>query len=186
MFKKYWKEKHLKYKNEDWILRPTLFARDAVKYFRLGPLLRDSDGAPTSKGKILELGAGQGQDTRFFAEQGYEVVSTDLCEEGLKISKERTDKKLKKKIKFQVLNIEDDFPFAAETFDAVYAHLSLHYFDKDTTTKIFHEISRVLKKGGTFSFLVNSLNDPEYKDIINGKDKNYTKIEDDFFEMGGL
>ncbi|MFH0857075.1 MAG: class I SAM-dependent methyltransferase, partial [bacterium] len=47
-------------------------------------------------------------------------------------------------------------------------------------------ISRVLKKGGTFSFLVNSLNDPEYKDIINGKDKNYTKIEDDFFEMGGL
>lgn len=185
MSQKIWEEIHLKYKNEEWINKPTLFACDAVKYFRQSPLLRDSDGT-ASKGKILELGAGQGQDSRFFAENGYEVVSTDFCGEALKLSSEKTQGDLADKIIFQRLDISRAFPFPDELFDIVYAHLSLHYFDKARTEKIFKEISRVLKKGGIFAFLVNSLNDPECKKIKSGEEKDFKKIEDDFFKINGL
>ncbi|EFB42542.1 hypothetical protein pah_c004o030 [Parachlamydia acanthamoebae str. Hall's coccus] len=57
----------------------------------------------------------------------------------------------------------------------VYAHLSLHYFDLKTTLAILSEIERILKPGGVFAFLTNSVNDPEYK---TGK-----LLEEDFFQM---
>ena len=59
-----WKDLHQKfYKDADWIDKPNLFAQEAIKYF-------------PKYARILELGAGQGQDSRFFAEHGYEVVSS--------------------------------------------------------------------------------------------------------------
>lgn len=60
-----WKELHSSYQEQDWIKKPSLFAETVIQYF------------PKS-GKILELGAGHGQDTVFFTKQGYEVVSLIL------------------------------------------------------------------------------------------------------------
>lgn len=85
----------------------------------------------------------------------------------------------------QHLNLVEDFSFPSESFDVVYAHMSLHYFDHETTTKIFEEIARVLKPGGVLAFLVNSMRDPEvakrepiaeglYK--IDGMDKRYFTV----------
>ena len=55
--RKYWAEIHRKYARESWIDKPTLFAQNAINYF-------------PSKGKLLELGAGRGQDAYFFAPTG--------------------------------------------------------------------------------------------------------------------
>ncbi len=160
-----WSNIHSRYKKEDWIDKPSLFAQTAIAYF-------------PETGKILELGAGQGQDARFFAGQGYDVISTDSSDSALALNKAKLPQGLKGKITIQNLDISKGFPFPDESFDIVYAHLSLHYFDHDTTIKIFHEIERVLRKGGILAFLVNSTNDPEYQE---GE-----KIEKDFFRVEGM
>lgn len=78
-------------------------------------------------------------------------------------------------ITLKKVDLRDELPFDSESFDVVYAHLSLHYFDKETTVRLFGEIQRVLKKGGVFAFFVNSINDPEYK---TGKE-----LEPDYFQI---
>ena len=47
---KAWSELHNNYKKRDWINKPSIFAEQAIKYF-------------PSSGKVLELGAGLGQDS---------------------------------------------------------------------------------------------------------------------------
>lgn len=161
----HWQNKHKQYAATDWINMPSIFAEFAITHF------------PTT-GKILELGAGQGQDSRFFAEKGYQVTSTDRSEEALKLNLEKIPTELKSKIEVVNLDMEEPFPFEDETFEVVYSHLSLHYFADMGTRKIFAEISRVLKPGGIVAILVNSVNDPEYGVS--------TKIEDDYFENDGV
>jgi ubiquinone/menaquinone biosynthesis C-methylase UbiE len=46
------------------------------------------------------------------------------------------------------LSSADDLPFAEESFDFEMCHLSFNFFDN--LEKVIHEISRTLKKGGTF------------------------------------
>lgn len=160
-----WKKLHSNYKEQSWIEKPSLFAETAIKYF-------------PKFGKVLDLGAGQGQDSRFFAEHGHEVFSTDISDLALELNRAKIPPKLKDKITVEKLDLTSDFSYPDESFDVVYAHLSLHYFDKDTTIKIFGEIERVLKPGGIFAFLVNSTSDPEYR---TGQE-----IEEDFFKIDGM
>lgn len=158
-----WSDLHKIYKTQDWIDKPSLFAETAVTYF-------------PSKGRILELGAGQGQDSRFFAQQGYKVVSTDIESSALKQSKAKLNDDLKEAITLQLIDLREELPFDNESFDIVYAHLSLHYFDYEKTVRLFDEVRRVLKVGGIFAFLVNSVHDPEYN--------SGAKLEEDYFQIG--
>jgi SAM-dependent methyltransferase len=161
-----WKNHHQKYyKTAGWIDKPALFAQDAIKYF-------------PKTGKILDLGAGHGQDSRYFAEHGYDIVSTDFEESALELNRGKTSKKLATKISIQKLDLREPFPFTDSSFDVVYAHLSLHYFSGDQTKGIFAEIYRVLKPGGTIAFFTNSTNDPEYG--------TGPELERDYFMIEGL
>ena len=54
----YWNKLHNKYTKEDWIDKPSLFAQSIIKYF-------------PKTGQIIDIGGGQGQDSRFFAENEY-------------------------------------------------------------------------------------------------------------------
>ena len=65
MVNKHWQTKRKEYKSSDWSAQPSIFVQFVNDYL-------------PNKGKILELGAGIGQDTRYFADKGYEVVSTDF------------------------------------------------------------------------------------------------------------
>lgn len=143
-----WQDIHQNYKQQDWIDKPSIFAEQTIEYF-------------PKTGKVLELGAGQAQDGCYFAQQGYDVISTDLEASALELAKQKAcDKAVE--LHVQKVDLREQLPFEDESFDVVYAHLSLHYFDSETTTRLFGEIYRVLKSGGTFAFFVNSVNDPEY------------------------
>jgi hypothetical protein len=61
----YWDEQHDKYLSTDWIDKPSIFVQWVIDYF------------PPS-GSVLDLGAGQAQDSRFLTEKGYEVMATDF------------------------------------------------------------------------------------------------------------
>jgi SAM-dependent methyltransferase len=157
-----WSDLHNTYKNQDWIDKPSIFATQAVEFF-------------PSHGKLLELGAGLGQDSRFFAEFGYDVVATDIEPTVLEIDKRKLSPDIKGRVEFKQMDLRHHFEFDDEEFDVVYAHLSLHYFSEKMTKQIFSEINRVLKKGGVLAFLVNSTTDPEYG--------TGNQIEPDFFQI---
>ena len=143
--KLYWSNKHKRYLAEDWIDKPTIFAQFVAKYF-------------PQMGNLLDLGAGQGQDSRFFAENGYHVTATEYSETAIELAR-KTKPELN--LKYLVHDLNNKLPFKNETFDIVYSHLSIQFFDDVVTDKIFVEISRVLKKGGIIAIMVNTKDDPQ-------------------------
>jgi len=158
----WWNQKNNKYSSEEWIDKPTIFAQWVIKYF-------------PKEGKILDLGAGHGQDSRYFADNGYQVTSTDFSDTALKLNKEKLPHDLTNKVLIQKVDLSQPFPYEDSSFDIVYAHLSLHFFNDITTDKIISEIHRVLRPTGIVAILVNSTNDPEYN---TGK-----MLDRDYFEL---
>jgi len=161
----YWQAKHPEYSKKDWIHKPTIFATHAVKYF------------PPS-GRILELGAGQGQDSLYFAKAGYEVVATDFSEFALGQLQNKISPDMSDRLSVQHLDLSQPLTFPRESFDIVYSHLALHYFDQKRTQDLFKEIYAVLKPGGIFATLTNTVEDPEIDRAL--------RIEDEFYETGEI
>lgn len=160
MLKDFWRKAHEIYSKKDWINNTTIFAQFAVGYF-------------PKQGKLLDLGAGQGQDSRYFAKLGYDVTSTDISDSALKLSKEKTNGL---DIKFMEVDIANELPFGDNSFDIVYSHLALHYFTDEKTREVFQEIFRVLKPQGILASLFNTIEDAETTD------PNYTPIEKDYYK----
>ena len=67
------------------------------------------------------------------------------------------------------------FPFENNSFDCVYARLSLHYFSDRVTWNIIKDVHRILNQDGLLLFVCKSLEDSLY-----GKG---TKIEKDVYEL---
>ena len=161
----YWDKLHDYYTNTDWINQTAEFAQWAIDYF-------------PKTGSILDLGGGQGQDARYFADKGYQVTLVDISPRGLQLAKEKTPAELQDHISFVQHDISQPLPFPENEYDVVYSHLAVQYFDEATTHKIFDEIHRVLVPGGIVALFTNSINDPQY-----GQGK---KLEKDFYEINGV
>lgn len=146
--KDFWETWWTKTDDEGWDDTATLFAQFAISYF-------------PKDGKLLELGAGLGKDSRYFAKYGLFVVSTDFSDKALDVSKWESTMQKIMNIDYQNVDITNHFPYKDEEFDVVYAHAVLHYFNHETTDQIFKEIHRVLKGGGVFATLLKSKEDPE-------------------------
>lgn len=97
------------------------------------------------KGKILEIGCGNGRDSLFLAQNGLNVVGIDLSRKAVELAQKNFEEsKISGKILFKVADAEK-LPFPARTFDGVYSIGVLHSTNLD---KSFAEIARVIKPGG--------------------------------------
>ena len=152
----YWQGAHLKYSTKDWIKKPTIFATQAIKFF-------------PETGKLLELGAGQGQDSQYFTDLGYDVLAIDFSDFAL--SKIQN-------LKTKVVDLSKPLPFPANSFDVVYSHLALHYFGAVRTQRLFDEIFNILKPQGIFACFTNSVDDPEIASLA--------ELEPDFYQAGDI
>ena len=65
----YWKKKLGKYSEEGWSDKPSRFLTEVEGYFPAG-------------WKVLDLGAGLGQDSRHLAKEGFKVTWLDISEFG--------------------------------------------------------------------------------------------------------
>jgi SAM-dependent methyltransferase len=164
MSNKVWDDKHKKYAEKAWINKPNIFAEEIVQYL-------------PNAGRLLDIGGGQGQDSRFFAGNGFNVVNLDISAAALEESKAKIPDELAAKIEHIEYDASKGLPFEDESFDVVYAHQSLHYFDAETTAAVFTEINRILRPGGVLAFFANSTSDPEYN---NGE-----KLEEDYYFVDG-
>jgi SAM-dependent methyltransferase len=156
--KEIWQKIHSDYSKKDWVNKPSIFAEQVLKYF-------------PKDGSLIELGGALGQDSLFFVSKGYDVLLTDLSSEVLKEGQMSG-------LRTKQVDIGKPLPFPDNSFDVVYAHLSLHYFDRLVTHKVFDEISRILKSEGILAALFNSTTDPEYG--------TGTRIENNFFEINSI
>jgi ubiquinone/menaquinone biosynthesis C-methylase UbiE len=80
-------------------------------------------------------------------------------------------------LRFIEQDISQRLAFDDDSFDVVYARLSLHYFKDATTRAIFNEIKRVLVPSGRLYFMCKSIDDSLY-----GKGE---EVEPDMFELEG-
>jgi len=127
------------------------------------------------KGKLLDLGCGVGQYSKYFLDKGFEVMSADISARALDYLSKKTPQ-----IETVMLDMTEPLPFADNSFDVVFANLSIHFFSENDTQSLVAEIKRILKDDGIFIGSCNS--SKAYKYI---KDKS-TVIEDGFYlEDGG-
>lgn len=102
---------------------------------------------------LLDLGCGLGQDSIYFAKKGLQVTAVDFSVAGLD------------KISASIKNLKvveqgmSKLKFKPNSFDVIYAHLSLHYFDDKTTTKIFNKLYSILKSKGMLFIKCKSTDD---------------------------
>lgn len=116
---------------------------------------------------VLDLGCGNGRDAQYFAKRGYAVIALDIELSG----------SLKEKLTQQGIKcVQQDLrrlKLKPNSFDAIFAHLSLHYFDDKTLVKIIDKIYHGLKPGGYFFIKCKSIADPLF-----GKGK---KLEENYY-----
>lgn len=124
------------------------------------------------KGNCLDLGCGLGQYTKYFLDKGFNVTSCDISPEVLKRLKEN----IKEAITLE-LDMSEKLPFPDNSFDLVFANLSIHYFDMETTISLLKEIKRILKDEGYFIGSVNSLKTFKFL-------KEPKKLEDNYYGEG--
>lgn len=115
--------------------------RDEIQEWKAGPrnkflnLLREE-----GKKNILEIGAGNGRDSRFFIDNGFQVVATDLSDEMVKICRTK-----------DIEAYEIDYYNLSQmnkTFEGIWSMNCLLHVKKADLETVLEEIDKVLSPSG--------------------------------------
>ncbi len=110
---------------------PSQFTKNLLKYI--------------SAGYVLDIGAGEGKNSIFLAENGFNVTAIDISRIAIeKISKLAEEKSLN--IETEVADIKD-FNFS-HNYDVIIANLIFHHLSKDETLMIIKNIKSHTRSGG--------------------------------------
>lgn len=112
----------------------------------------------------LELGGGQGRDTIFFAQNGFQVAVLDYAENGVKeIARKAAALNLSNAIAAQRHDVRNPLPFDDASFDACYSHmLFCMALSTSELERLSREVWRVLRPGGLKVYTVRHTGDPQY------------------------
>jgi 2-polyprenyl-3-methyl-5-hydroxy-6-metoxy-1,4-benzoquinol methylase len=102
--------------------------------------------------RILDLGCGPGQCSKYFAERGFDVTGIDFSEKFLEIARENVPD-----VEFIQADILEH-PFEQERYDAVWANAVLLHFTTEEVTELLSRIQEALSSKGVFyaSFMEGS------------------------------
>jgi len=129
---------------------------------------------------LLELGAGQGRDTMFFARQGFQVWALDYSEAAVKtIAQKSNALGLVDSVKAVSHDVRKPLPFSNVSFDGCYSHM-LYCMALTTAELAFFsdEVRRMLRPGGMNIYTVRHTKDPDYG---TGRHRG-----EDMYEVGGF
>jgi len=114
---------------------------------------------------IIELGAGLGRDTVFFAKNKIKVEALDYSPTAIKtIEKKAKDNNLSKFISTKHFDVRDKFPYKDNSIKGIFSHmLYCMALSNSDIKKLNNEILRVLEPGGINIYSVRNTNDGDYK-----------------------
>ena len=155
-------EKNFSNKPEMFGLGPSLSAKKALKFFKKKKV-----------DKIIEIGAGLGRDTVFFAKNLIHTTALDYSASGIKVINQKAKQdNLSNYISTKLFDIRKKLPFEDNSIQACYSHMlycmALTTIDLE---KLNNEILRILKPGGINIYTVRHTNDGDFqKGIHRGED----------------
>ena len=147
-------ESNFSSKPEMFGLEPSTPAKKALKIFK-----------NNKTNKIVELGAGLGRDSIYFAKNSIHVEALDYSQSGIKnINQKIKQNNLSNLIKTKIFDVRKTLPFKNNSIEGIYSHMlycmALTTSDLESLNK---EIHRILKPGGINIYTVRHTNDGDYK-----------------------
>ena len=150
-------------------LDPSLSAKKALELFK-----------EKNIHKIVEIGAGLGRDTLFFAKNLIHTTALDYSPSGIDIINQKTKKNnLSNYISTKLFDVRQKLPFEDNSIEACYSHM-LYCMALTTSDlkKLNNEILRILKPGGINIYTVRHTNDGDFQNGIH--------IGEDLYENDGF
>ena len=150
-------EKNFSNKPEMFGLEPSLSAEKALNLFKERKI-----------NNIIELGAGLGRDSIFFAKNNIKIQALDYSPSGIKVIDEKIKKdNLSNYISTKLFDVREKLPFQDNSIEACYSHMlycmALTLSDLENLN---NEIQRILKPGGINIYTVRHTNDGDFKNGI--------------------
>ena len=147
-------------------LEPSIPAKKSLKLFQNQNI-----------SKIIELGAGLGRDTIYFAKNSIHVVALDYSQSGLEAINQKAKKNsLSNSITTNFFDVRKKLPFEDNSVEACYSHML--YCMALTTSELENlnnEIYRVLKPNGINIYTARHTKDGDYKNGIHRGEDLYEK-----------
>ncbi len=143
-------------------LTPSLSAKKALKLFQEKKI-----------NKIVEIGAGLGRDTIFFAKNSIHTTALDYSASGIKVINQKTNKEnLSNYVTTKLFDVREKLPFEDNSIEACYSHmLYCMALTTNDLEKLNNEILRILKPEGINIYTVRHINDGDFqKGIHRGED----------------
>jgi len=162
-------EKNFSNKPEMFGLEPSLSAKKALKLFQEKKI-----------DKIIEIGAGLGRDTIFFAKNLIRTTALDYSSSGIKAINQKTNKEnLSNYISTKLFDVREKLPFKDNSIEACYSHmLYCMALTTNDLEKLNNEIQRILKPGGINVYTVRHTNDGDFKKGVH--------VGEDLYENDGF
>jgi len=164
----YW-EKNFLSKPEMFGLEPSKAAINTLKTFKEKKIK-----------KIVDLGAGLGRDTIFFAKNSINVEALDYSPAAIKIiNKKSIEHKLSNFISTKIFDVRKQLPFEDSSVEACFSHMLYCMALSTVELKYLNsEICRILQPGGINIYTVRHIGDSDYKNGIH--------IGEDLYENDGF
>lgn len=110
-------------------------------------------------GKALDIGAGEGRNSIYLAQLGFNVTSIEPTKDG---SNKIIDKANKLNLKINVLNCDYLTDNSKEKYDFIIAGTSLDHMEKEYLDKAIEKLKESLNLGGLVYIVVFTQDDPGY------------------------
>ena len=149
----YW-EKNFSSKPEMFGLEPSIPAKKSLELFKKQNIT-----------KIIELGAGLGRDTIFFAQNSIHVKALDYSLSGIKAINKKAEKlNLSNFISTKIFDVREKLPFEDNSIEACFSHmLYCMALANNDLENLNQEIHRILKPKGINIYTVRHTNDGDFK-----------------------
>ena len=144
-------------KPEMFGLEPSIAAVKATKFFKEKNIKN-----------IVELGAGLGRDTIYFAQNSIKVQALDYSKTAIEIITKKAEKlNLTGFIKPKFFDVRKKSPFEDNSIEGCFSHmLYCMALSNSDLENLNNEICRILKPGGINVYTVRHTNDGDYKSGI--------------------
>ena len=145
-------------------LAPSFAAEEALKIFKKKNI-----------SSIVELGAGLGRDTIFFAKNNIKVEALDYSKTAVTSIKKKVEElNLSEFVSTKVFDVRKKLPFKNNSIQGIFSHMLYCMSLKNLEVQNLNsEILRVLVKGGVNIYTVRNFEDGDYKNGVHIEDESY-------------